>query len=446
MMRASIMTYPLLAAAVLSGAACREIAGQCSSRTDTLCLQIDLADRSVIPDKLQLNLSATGMSKQSDFSNVSPILSQRPYVVELELQNPPPGSLSIDAGGYLSPTNQKIAAGQLTVSPASAARPTILSLLPLGGSDLGSTGNQDMFPADQPSGADMRPAGWAMVYQSPGKPLTSISGTTNGGLTLMATGPSQLVVRGNGTTFTAGQISAGNAAISGAWLASATTAWVCDRGGYIYSTTNGGTSWTASNAIGYPLNAIYGRSATDILAVGDSTISAAHWDGTSWKNAPQNSGSPMYGVWISGTTYYIAGGGGVGEKSTNPEMVGSWGLITKLSSMTLRGMSGFQTSDAFPLAVGDGGTVEYYQMVTGKWVDLQFPNKAVNLSAAWVSGAANGYVVGTGGTIYYFNNGAWSSVGNSTLGGFDLTGIWGDGAGGIWVSASNGTDGAIFKY
>ena len=446
MMRASIMTYPLLAATVLSGAACREIAGQCSSRTDTLCLQISVADRSAIPDKLQLDLSAAGMSKQSDFSNVSSILSQRPYVVELELPNPPPSSLSIDAGGYLSPGNQKIAAGQLTLSPASAARPTILSLLPLGGSDLGSTGNQDMFPADQPAGADMRPAGWAMVYQSPGKPLTSISGTTNGGLTIMATGPNQLVVRGNGTTFTAGQTSAGTATISGAWLSSATMAWVCDRGGYIFSTTNGGTSWTSSNAIGYPLNAIYGRSATDILAVGDSMISATHWDGTSWKNAPQNSGASMYGVWISGTTYYIVGGGGIGEKSANPEMTGSWGIIPKLSTMTLRGISGFQTSDMFPLAVGDGGTVGYYQKLTGNWVDLQFPNKAVNLSAAWVSGGANAYVVGTGGTIYYFNNGAWSSVSNSTLGGFDLTGIWGDGAGGLWVSASNGTDGAIFKY
>ncbi|MFI0609649.1 MAG: hypothetical protein ACH37Z_17370, partial [Anaerolineae bacterium] len=40
------------------------------------------------------------------------------------------------------------------------------------------------------------------------------------------------------------------------------------------------------------------------------------------------------------------------------------------------------------------------------------------------------------------NNGAWASVGNSNLNGYDLTGIWGDGAGGLWVSASKGTDGA----
>lgn len=446
MMRASIRTYPLLAATVLSAAACREIPGQCSSRTDTLCLQINLTDRSAVPDELSLSLSASGMSKQSDFANVASILSQRPYVVELALQDPPPSSLSIDATGYLSATSQKIATGQITLAPATAARPTILNLTPLGGSDLGSGGNQDMFPADQSPGADLRPTGWTMVYKSSGKPLTGISGTTVGGLMVMATGSNQLVVRGNGTTFTAGNTSAGNATHSAVWLASANSAWVCDRGGIIYSTINGGTSWTASNAIGYPLNGIYGRSTTDILAVGDSTISAAHWDGTSWKNVPHNSGVFMYGVWISNTTYYMAGGNGQGAKSANPEMTGSWGLIANLNGMTLRGMSGYQATDAIPLAVGDAGTVEYYQAITGKWVDLQFPNKAAKLTAAWVAGPGQGYVVGAAGTVYYFNSGAWSSYSTSSLTGYDLTGIWGDGAGGIWVSASNGSDGAIFKY
>ena len=103
-------------------------------------------------------------------------------------------------------------------------------------------------------------------------------------------------------------------------------------------------------------------------------------------------------------------------------------------------------SDAFPMAVGDGGTVEYYQTVTGKWIDLQFPNKAIKLAAAWVSGSALGYVAGAAGTVYFFNNGAWASISNNNLNGYDLTGIWGDGAGGLWVSATNGTDGAIFKY
>lgn len=446
MTRASFLTYTLSALSVLSGTACREIPGHCSSRTDTLCLQIAVADRSVVPDSLQLNLSATGMSKQVEFANVGSILSQRPYLVELELASPPPDSLSIDAGGYLSASSQKIAAAQLTLSPATAARPTLLTLSTLGGGDLGGTGNPDMPAPDQGQGPDLRPTGWSMVYQSIGKPLTSISGALSGGAMIMATGANQLIVRGNGTNFTAGVTTAGTATITGVWLAAANAAWACDRGGYIHSTGNGGMTWQTSPAIGYPLNAIHGRGINDIVAVGDSTISATHWDGSSWKNAPQNSGVPMYGVWLSSTTAYIAGGSGQGARSTNPEMVGSWALIANLNGMTLRGMSGYLGADTFPLAVGDAGTVVYYQMATGKWQNLQFPNGTAKLTAAWVSGSANAYVVGAGGVVYFFNNGAWSSLSNSNLSGYDLTGIWGDGSGGLWVSATNGTDGAIFKY
>ena len=440
MMRASVVTSALLAGAVFLSAGCREIQGQCSTRKETLCLQIELIDRSVIPDELQLNLSAAGMSKLATFPEVSSILGKRPYLVEIELPSPPPVELSIDAGGYLKATSQKIAAAQLTLAPATAARPTVLNLAALGGGDGGS------LPSDLPSGTDLEPAGWSMVYFSSGKQLTSISGTTAGGLTIMATGTGQLVVRGNGTNFTASQLSNGSANLTGIWLASATSAFACDRAGIVYSTTNGGAAWTPSPNLGYPLNAIYGRSTSDILVVGDSTISAAHFDGASWKNAPHNAGLPFYGVWASSNAYYIVGGSGQGERSATPEVAGSWTLISNLNGMTLRGISGYQSSDMFPLAVGDGSTDEYYQMATKNWVDLKFPQPGVNLAASWASGGANGYVVGAAGTVYFYNNGAWASVGNSNLNGYDLTGIWGDGAGGLWVSASKGTDGAIFKY
>lgn len=443
MMRA--VTRALLAGAVLSTAACREIQDQCSSRSDTLCLQIGLTDRSVIPDELQLNLSAGSVSKPATFSDVGAILGQRPYLVEIELASPPPAELTIDAGGYLKQTGQKIAGAQLTLVPASASRPTVLNLAALGGGG-GDGGGGDGLPADLPPGADLRPTNWGMAYFSAGKPLTSISGSTTGGLTVMATGAGQLVVRGDGKVFAARQTSGGTAAVSGVWLASATSAWACDRGGMIYSTTDGGLTWPTAANIGYALNAIYGRSSSDILAVGDNPSGATHFDGTAWRNAPHSAGLPFYGVWASNSTYYIAGGSGQGERSPTPETLGSWTAIANLNGMTLRGMSGLLSSDAFPVAVGDAGTVEYYQMVTGKWQDLGFPNKGVKLAAAWVTGAANGFVVGTGGTVYFYNNGAWVSYGNSNLNGYDLTGIWGDGSGGIWVSASNGTDGAIFKY
>lgn len=441
MMRASCLTSAALALAALSSAGCREIQGQCSSRSDTLCLQIGLTDRSVIPDELQLNLSAGSASKPATFSEVGAILSQRPYVVEIELASPLPAALTIDAGGYLKQTGQKIAGAQLTLAPASASRPTVLNLAALGGG-----GGDGGLPSDLPPGADLRPANWGMVYFSPGKPLTSLSGTTAGGLTIMATGAGQLVVRGDGKVFAARQTSGGTATVSGVWLASATSAWACDRAGVIYATTDGGMTWNSAASVMYPLNAIYGRSTSDILAVGDSTVSATHFDGSMWRNAPHNAGLPFYGVWGSSSTYYIAGGSGQGGRSPTPETAVSWTAIANLNGMTLRGMSGLLSSDAFPVAVGDAGTVEYFQTATGKWQDLGFPNKGVKLAAAWVTGAANGFVVGSGGTVYFYNNGVWISYGNSNLNGYDLTGIWGDGTGGVWVSASNGTDGAIFKY
>jgi hypothetical protein len=51
-----------------------------------------------------------------------------------------------------------------------------------------------------------------------------------------------------------------------------------------------------------------------------------------------------------------------------------------------------------------------------------------------------------GGTAHHYDGNTWTSVSNGNLGGYNFTGVWGDGAGGVWVTAINGADGYIFKY
>src|SRR5205807_357351 len=108
--------------------------------------------------------------------------------------------------------------------PATAARPTLINLA---STNPGGTDDLGMTPADMLEPADLRPVHFTPVYMAPNRPLYAISGTTTGGLTVVAVGNGGTAIHGNGTTFSMNVT--GGGIMSGVWLASATQVWTCDR-------------------------------------------------------------------------------------------------------------------------------------------------------------------------------------------------------------------------
>lgn len=91
---------------MLSGAACRALKGQCSKRTDTLCLQLSLADATQLPDAVSLSIttdrdSSSAPTKDVARPDIVETLQKRPYIVEIELGTQPPENLYLDATATL---------------------------------------------------------------------------------------------------------------------------------------------------------------------------------------------------------------------------------------------------------------------------------------------------------------------------------------------------------
>jgi hypothetical protein len=456
MIRSSASIFALhvgLGLGVIAVAGCREVKGQCGKRTDTVCLQIDLADRSVIPDIVSLQLSANEVTRTSGLPNAAATLRDRPYIVELELTNPPPVLLTIRAegtsltSGVGEARQPLLLTAQLTLQPSTAARPTILILTGPGGS-----GEDMAAPQDGPTGQDgytspdQRPTQWQQVYSSPMPRLRAMSGTTVGALTIWGVGDNGLIVRGDGNTFSAVTPPALGAPLTGLWAVSSTTLYVCDSMGRVFFTTNAGSSWTGA-AVGSALRAIYGRGPNDIMVVGDNSTTGHHFDGTSWNAVTHNLGAPATSVWFGSMYWYVVGNDGHGARAMDPETASSWTTLTPLSAKNLQMISGQAGSDQFPLAVGDDGVVQYYHPA-GMWMSTGYPGGAINLTSAWVTGTGFAHVAGANGTVWRYTNGPWQSLGNANLASYTLTGIWGDGTGGLWVSGHGlaSDPGGIWKY
>ena len=70
----------------------------------------------------------------------------------------------------------------------------------------------------------------------------------------------------------------------------------------------------------------------------------------------------------------------------------------------------------------------------------------VDFAAIWGNGPKEIFAVGSGGAVFRYDGTNWVSDGNSTvLAGYNLTGVWGDGKGGVWVLGERlRRNGAVF--
>lgn len=234
-------------------------------------------------------------------------------------------------------------------------------------------------------------------------------------------------------------------------------------------------------------NAIYGRSAGDIMVVGDNGA-ITHWDGQSWKAMTSGTTKNLYAVTVPrGSTSYVA----VGEDGTIVVYDGTvWKTIPSGTVKHLYGVSGvsaddiravgqsatlikgnlqgFGAGEGLPnnpgtksmraimvqtnngssgefLVVGDSGyAARRYYVGFGYWDDSS-PGGTKDLYSAWYSKFRQ-VVVGQGGVIFRRSyNLGWQGWQTETVPGFttDLNGVWG--ASESYILAV-GAGGKILRY
>ncbi|MCR4317565.1 MAG: fibronectin type III domain-containing protein [Planctomycetes bacterium] len=251
------------------------------------------------------------------------------------------------------------------------------------------------------------------------------------------------------------QISPVTSGLRAVWGSSATDLVACGDGGVIITSPDG-INWTqAASPVTAKFNDIYGFASNDVYLVG-AAGTIVRYDGTTWNDQTTASGTTLdlYGVWGSSATNVYSVGAPAGTTSA-PTMLNSsnsgttWTSIgaqlpSAVAGAYLIGIGGSSASEI--LAVGTGGTVVSYNGTA--WSDLTASSTTANqLWKVQFVSAGNAYITGINGTLIAYSSGAFSSA--TTTATLSLWGLWNDsntvyvtGTGGLILS--NGGSGSTF--
>ncbi len=312
------------------------------------------------------------------------------------------------------------------------------------GSDLATTPNDDLGTS---GGGDLAsPVYWFSTYNGgPGaKPLRGISGA---GGTLLAVGDNGGCVASTDGKNWSGQNPGTNADFTGVWASAASEFWlVGSGGGRIYRYSGSGFA-PAANVPGINYTAVFGLSATRVIAVSSDPNRGAQLSITTpqWMPQDHNYNQKQYGMW---------GGTGrlwtVGENNTagyydfaNNSWAAKQTIPASAANITFRAVWG--TTDTDVWAVGDQGNIAHY--VNGSFTRV-FSNGSANvpadLTGVWGFSANDIWAVGTGGTVLHYDGAAWQPFTNKKdiTAGEQLLAIWGDQTN-LWTVSSRAN---IFRH
>lgn len=298
------------------------------------------------------------------------------------------------------------------------------------------------------------PVEWTKVYSSSMAPLYAISGmagSSGGADSIFAVGKNGTVVQGADSSFTKVASPTGSPDLHALWVAGAKDLWVAGSAGQAQHSTDAGASWlapVASTNLSFKLLGIFGKGTSDIIVAGEDNNNGAAWNGSLWSAIAHNNTNFVLGIWASPNSYYVVGMGGRSSKSSMAS--GSWTPIKNIAN-DLNAISGLDDNNIW--SVTSSGQIVTYNAGMNKWTQVVSVAGSPVLNALWVKSAAEVWIAGVNGGNGYVaqcdlaaGSPSCTSKGNSNLNGVTLTGIWGNGTGAIWASATQGTDGAIFKY
>jgi hypothetical protein len=186
-------------------------------------------------------------------------------------------------------------------------------------------------------------------------------------------------------------------------------------------------AWSATTYGANHLYSVWGTSASDIFAVGNSGV-ILHFDGSSLSTMTSGTTRYLRGVWGSSASDVFV----VGTLGTIRHYDGvAWTSMDSGTTSDLHGIWGTSPSDVF--AVGVGGIILHYDGST--WSPMS--SGSTNwLRAVWGTSGSDVFVVGNSGTILHYDGSAWTLVTSGTSG--NLCGIWGSSSSDVFVVGASG--------
>ena len=177
-----------------------------------------------------------------------------------------------------------------------------------------------------------------------------------------------------------------------------------------------GWCWSTPTPQGNPLYSIWGSSASDVWAVGESG-SIVHWDGTVWTQVPSGEHGPLRGVWASGARDAWAVGDNAvivrwdGTTWSPPPGVPTTGFHWRAvwgTGPTDLWIVGDDTSVSTP--DGDGGAMMHWNGAA--WTKYSGPQ---SLGALWGTGPNDVWGLGDAHGLFHWDGTTWTTASTGEL-------------------------------
>ncbi len=207
---------------------------------------------------------------------------------------------------------------------------------------------------------------------------------------------------------------------NGVWMLDNNIGWTVGDLGFIFKTTDGGTTWIPQDSgTDKYLEAIWGVDESNVWAVGEEGI-ILKYDGVNWST--QNTGSPftvLLDIWGYDTTnIWTVGTGGAVLKYNGVE----WETQTSGTTDLLSGIWGTDESNIWAVGGGlsqDNGIIIKYN---GTSWSQNYSLQMGSLSAIMGTDASNIWAVGEYGRIFKFDGQSWNWQNSTT--GSGLLDVW----------------------
>jgi cytoskeletal protein CcmA (bactofilin family) len=207
----------------------------------------------------------------------------------------------------------------------------------------------------------------------------------------------------------------------------------------LHSEGNGTWASHASNTW-LSLNGVWGRSSTEIWAVGDGGV-IIPYDGSTWGGAVASGTADQLSdvCGISDRAFAVGNGGTIVEHLYSSGLTGSWTQV--YSAGNNLNAVWCSESDNVAFAVGDGGTIVKYEYGSNSWTEVNHNSTLRNLLDVWGSSASDVWAAGELGTILHYDpvNG-WRNVAPSPNPvPYTLRGVWGRSDTDVFFVGDHGT-------
>jgi len=248
--------------------------------------------------------------------------------------------------------------------------------------------------------------------------LTAISAFEGG---FWGVGP-EIVGRYDGAYWTVEQNLVGLTAI---WAPHGDAAFAVGGAGALARTGDDGT-WLHEEAEDFTFNdwrAVWGRSAGDVWAVGESGI-VAHFDGDTWKGGSSVTPEQLNGIWGTSDHTWV-----VGDDGTFLSLEGDTWTSSQATSESLRALWGSAEDDVW--AAGN----DLVHFDGSGWVQMPRPD-VPELLALSGTGRNDVWAVGREGIAAHFDGEFWTMLPIPTT--FDVNGVWAHTATEAWAVSQDG--------